>query len=127
MTFARIVFIGAGIWGIVVLTPLYWLVDITGRHYAAPTSDPQFFYGFFSVALLWQVAFLVIGWNPVRLRPLMILSVLEKFTYVLTLLVLYTQGRVLAADAQAAIPDGILGILFAAAFVKTRGAKGSAA
>ena len=29
--FARIVFIGAGIWGLAVLAPLYWLVDISGR------------------------------------------------------------------------------------------------
>jgi hypothetical protein len=42
MKFAKIVFIGAGIWGIVVLTPLYFLFDVTGRDYAAPeTSDPS--------------------------------------------------------------------------------------
>lgn len=50
MTFARTVFIAAGVCGIVVLTPLYFLVDVTGRQYAPPTSYPQFFYGFFSVA-----------------------------------------------------------------------------
>src|SRR5215510_2757127 len=58
--FAKVVFIGAGIWGLVVLTPLYWLVDITGRGYGAPMEYPQFFYGFMSVALAWQMAFLVI-------------------------------------------------------------------
>jgi hypothetical protein len=30
---ARIVFLGAGVWGIAVLAPLFWLVDITGRRY----------------------------------------------------------------------------------------------
>ena len=45
MTFARFVFIGAGVWGVVVLTPLLFLVDISGRHYLPPTSYPQFFYG----------------------------------------------------------------------------------
>lgn len=34
MRFAKIVFICAGIWGMVVLTPLYWLVDVTGRQHA---------------------------------------------------------------------------------------------
>jgi hypothetical protein len=29
--FAKVVFIVAGIWGIVVLTPLFFLVDVTGR------------------------------------------------------------------------------------------------
>jgi hypothetical protein len=33
MKFAKLIFIVAGVWGIAVLTPLYFLVDITGRHY----------------------------------------------------------------------------------------------
>ena len=61
MRFARVVFIAAGVWGIVVLTPLYFLIDISGRQYAAPTTYPQFVYGFLSVALAWQIAFLMIG------------------------------------------------------------------
>jgi hypothetical protein len=51
MKFARIVFVTAGVWGIVVLTPLYFLFDITGRPYAQPVENPHFFYGFVSVAL----------------------------------------------------------------------------
>jgi hypothetical protein len=120
MRFARIVFIGAGVWGIVVLMPLYWLLDVTGRRYGPPTEYPQFFYGFISVALAWQIAFLVIGSNPTRFRPLMIPSMLEKFGYVMTLAVLYGQTRISAADAQAAVPDLLLGILFIVAFAKTR-------
>jgi hypothetical protein len=41
MRFATDVFIGAGIWGVVVLTPFYWLVDLTGRHYSPPVDYPQ--------------------------------------------------------------------------------------
>ena len=120
MKFARIVFIGAGIWGIVVLTPLYRLVDVTGRRYNAPTDYPQFFYGFLAVALAWQITFLLIGSSPARLRALMIPSMVEKFGYVATLAVLYSQARISAIDAQAAVPDGLLGLLFIVAFVKTR-------
>jgi hypothetical protein len=61
---AQIVFLGAGIWGIAVLTPFYWLVDLTGRRYDPPTAYPHFFYGFLAVALAWQLAFLAIGWSP---------------------------------------------------------------
>ena len=120
MRFARIVFVGAGVWGIVVLTPFYWLLDVTGRHYSPPTDYPQFFYGFFSVAMAWQIAFLVIGSSPTRFRPLMIPSMLEKFGYVMTLGILYGQSRISATDAQAAVPDLLLGILFIVAFAKTR-------
>jgi hypothetical protein len=113
--FARIVFIAAGVWGIVVLTPLYFLVDVTGRQYAPPTGYPQFFYGFLSVAMAWQVAFLMIGSSPARFRLLMIPSIVEKLGYVSTLLVLYGRGRISATDASPAIPDLLLGVLFIAA------------
>lgn len=121
MRFARTVFIGAGIWGIAVLLPLYWLIDITGRPYPPPSDYPQFFYGFLSVALAWQVAFLIIGINPFFFRALMIPSILEKFGWVATLALLYGRSRITAIDAQAAIPDLALGVLFVVAFVKTRG------
>ena len=120
MRFARVVFLTAGIWGVAVLTPLYWLRDITGRAYAVPTDSPQFFYGFFAVALTWQMAFLAIAWNPMRLRPFMLLGVVEKVSYVLTLAVLYQQARISTDDAMAAFPDLLLGVLFLTAFVKTR-------
>ena len=119
MRFARIVFIAAGVWGIVVLAPLYFLVDLTGRQYPAPTDYPQFFYGFLSVAMAWQIAFLVIGSSPARFRPLMIPSIVEKLGHVTGVAVLIGQGRLSVADATAAAPDLLLGVLFLVAFAVT--------
>jgi hypothetical protein len=119
MKFARVAFLIAGVWGIVVLTPLYFLVDLTGRQYAAPADYPQFFYGFLSVAMAWQIAFLVIGSSPARFRPLMIPSIVEKFGHVTGVAVLYGQGRLSVADATAAGPDLLLGVLFVLAFAMT--------
>ena len=123
MRFAKIVFTAAGVWGIVVLTPMYFLFDLTGRQYAPPADYPQFFYGFLSVTMAWQVAFLVIGSSPARFRPLMIPSIVEKLGYAVTVAVLHGQGRISVADAMAAGPDLVLGVLFIAAFVKTRTAR----
>ena len=120
MRFAKIVFIAAGVWGIAVLTPLYRLVDVTGREYRPPTDYPHFFYGFLAVTVAWQIAFLVIGSNPARFRPLMLAAIVEKLGYVATLAVLHGQGRISATDAQAVVPDLLLGILFIVAFAKTR-------
>lgn len=120
MRFARAVFILAGVWGIVVLTPLYFLVDVTGRAYAAPVDYPQFFYGFLSVAMAWQFAFLVIGSSPARFRPLMIPGIIEKLGHVAGVAVLYGQGRLSTADAAAAGPDLLLAVLFIASFAVTR-------
>jgi hypothetical protein len=115
-----VVFRVAGIWGILVLTPLYFLVDLTGRQYQAPTDYPQFFYGFLSVAMAWQIAFLVIGSNPARFRPLMIPSILEKLGHVGGVAVLYGHGRLSVADATAAhVPDLLLAVLFLVAFTMT--------
>lgn len=116
MRFAKFVFRGAGIWGLAVLLPFYGLVDVTGRRYMPPADYPQFFWGFFSVALAWQIAFLVIGSNPSRFRPLMLPAVVEKMGYVATLVVLYATGRISALDVQPVVPDFVLGCLFVAAW-----------
>ena len=119
MTFAKIAFIGAGVWGFLVLTPLYFLVDITGAAWPAPVSYPHFFYGFISVALAWQVAFLIIGTNPARFRLLMVPAILEKLGHVATVGTLYVRGRITQTDASTALPDLVLAVLFLVALART--------
>jgi len=122
MRFARTIFFIAGIWGIVVLVPLYFLVDITGKPWPAPLNYPHFFYGFISVALSWQIAFLIIGSDPARYRFMMIPAILEKLGHVATVGVLYTRGAITVDDAMTAAPDLLLGVLFVVAFLRTRSA-----
>jgi hypothetical protein len=119
MRFARIVFLVAGIWGVVVLAPLYWLVDLTGHRYAPPADYPQFFYGFLSVAMAWQVGFLVIASNPIRLRRLMVPAVIEKLGFVLTVVVLHGQARISATETMVIVPDLLLAVLFVIALTET--------
>ncbi|MBM3777480.1 MAG: hypothetical protein FJW23_04455 [Acidimicrobiia bacterium] len=119
MSFARIVFAAAGVWGLVVVTPLYFQMDVTGRPYPPPTEYPHFFYGFLAVTLAWQVAFLVIALNPTRLRAIMIPCVIEKLGYVATVTVLHSQGLISMDDALTAAPDLVLGLLFIMAFART--------
>jgi hypothetical protein len=119
MKFARTVFITAGVWGFLVLTPLFFLFDTIARLRASPITHPEFYYGFLAVAMVWQCAFIVVGSDPVRLRVMMIPSALEKFTYVLTMTVLFVQGRIASADTVVIAPDLLIGILFVVAFVKT--------
>jgi hypothetical protein len=119
MRFARIVFRAAGVWGLLIVTPLYFLYDTIGRQYPPPITHPDFYYGFIGVTLAWQVAFLVIGTDPIRFRPLMIAAMLEKFGYMATLSVLYLQGRLEFGQFAVVSPDTIWGLLFVAAFVKT--------
>jgi hypothetical protein len=119
MKFAKVVFWAAGGWGILILTPLYFMFEKIGRQDPPPITHPQFFYGFVSVAIVWQLVFFVIATDPARFRPMILMSVFEKLSYLIPVSVLYLEGRVSPLPAITAAPDALLGILFAIAFVKT--------
>lgn len=118
--FARAVFTIAGIWGVLIMAPLYFTFDAVGRAYPPPITHPDLYYGFIGVTLAWQIAFLVIATNPVRYRTIMLAGILEKCLYVATMTTLYLQGRLQPGQAAVVIgPDGVLALLFVAAFFKT--------
>ena len=119
MRFAKIVFWVAGIWGFLVITPLYFMFDLIGRNDPPPITHPGFFYGFLGVALAWQVAFIFIATDPPRYRPLMIPCVLEKISYVAAVVALVFQGRMRSSDLVFAGADLLLGVLFVIAWFKT--------
>jgi len=72
---------------------------------------------------VWQIAFLIIGTDPIRFRPMMVATILEKLVYVATMVTLYLDGSLQASQAAVAVPDFILAMLFVAAFVRTAEAK----
>ncbi len=72
MKFARIVFCAAGIWGVLILTPLFFIFSSIGRNDPPPITHPGFYYGFATVGLAFQFVFIVIATDPVRFRPVMI-------------------------------------------------------
>ena len=119
MKFAKVVFWIPAIWGVLVITPLYFMFDVIGRNDPPPITHPGFFYGFVGAALAWQVAFFFIARDPSRHRPLMIPSVFEKLSYGVPVFVLVGQGRMHASDMVFGGIDLLLGILFVIAFLKT--------
>lgn len=121
MRFAKVVFWVAGIWGVLVITPLYFLFDVIGRQDPPAITHPGFYYGFAGLGLAWQIAFLVIARDPVRFRPMMIPSVVEKFTFGIAVVVLMMQGRMHGSDVVFAGTDLTLGVFFVAAYWRTGG------
>jgi len=119
MRFAKIVFWIAGIWGVLVITPLYFLFDLISRTDPPPITHPGFFYGFVGAALAWQIAFFVIATDPLRYRPLIIPSVFEKVSYTAAVIVLVLQGRMHSSDLVFGVTDLLLGVLFVIAYFKT--------
>jgi hypothetical protein len=118
MKFAKVVFWIAGVWGILLLTPLYFMFDLIGRQDPPPITHPQFYYAFVSAAMVWQFVFFVIATDPARFRPMILMSVFEKLGYVLTVVVLYLQGRTTPARSVTALPDAVLAVLFIVAFLR---------
>jgi len=119
MRLAAVVFRIAGVWGVLVLVPMYFLFDQPAGAYDAPIPYPQAYHGFVSVALAWQFAFLVIAADPVRFRPLMIPAMLEKFGYVVASAFLYAQAQIGRYELTTVLPDFVLGALFVLAYLRT--------
>jgi|HubBroStandDraft_5_1064220.scaffolds.fasta_scaffold43847_2 hypothetical protein len=119
MKFAKVVFWVAGIWGLLVITPLYFLFDVIPTKDPPAITHPGFYYGFVGCALAWQVAFCFIATDPVRYRPLILPSILEKATYAIAIVVLVAQGRTNPHDLVFAGTDALLGLFFVIAYAKT--------
>ncbi len=66
MRFSKTVFMIAGIYGIIVILPGYFTEGRFSAQFPPAITHPEFYYGFYGVALAWQVAFLVIATDPVR-------------------------------------------------------------
>jgi hypothetical protein len=119
MKFAKMVFWIAAIWGFLVITPLYFMFTLIGEKDPPPITHPAFFYGFVGLALVWQIAFIVIATDPIRFRPMMIPAILEKLVYAVPVIVLVLQKRMHPTDLIFSATDLTLGALFLAAYLRT--------
>jgi hypothetical protein len=114
--FARWLFRLAGIYGLLVLLPQYFLEERVGQDHPPAITHPEYFYGFVGVGVAWQVAFLVMAQDPARYRLLILPAILEKGTFGLATIALFAQQRLSSQVLLFGIIDLIWGSLFAAAF-----------
>lgn len=121
MNFAKWVFRLAGIYGLIVLTPNFFLERQIGQSDPPPITHPEYFYGFTITAIAWQVAFLLISCDPARYRPLMILAaVFEKAPFAIAVPVLFALGRTSGFVVGFAMVDLTWAVLFAVAYRRTK-------
>jgi hypothetical protein len=118
MKFARRLFNIAGIYGLLVLVPQYFMEAKNGRDYPPPINHPEYYYGFVGVAVAWQVLFLILARDPKRYRLMIIPAILEKLGFAIAAFILYAQQRLGTTMLFAAAIDLLLGVLFIVAYVK---------
>jgi len=119
MKFAKLTFLIAGIYGLIVLVPMYFFEERTGRDYPPPITHPEYYYGFIGVCVAWQVMFLFLSRDPVRYRSLMIPSMVEKLSFVIPAIVLLALHRIPLMIFGVSMADLVLFVLFLIAYLKT--------
>ena len=67
----------------------------------------------------WQVAYLVVSRDPLRYRPMIVLSAVAKLSFVVPMLVLFALGRVSLLGPISVLADLVFAGLFAYAYVLT--------
>jgi hypothetical protein len=120
MSFAKWTFTLAAVYGVLVLAPPLFLEGYLART-IRPFAYPEYYYGFLGAALVFQAMFFVIGRDPARFRPLMLVGVLEKLSFAVPVWILWAGHRL--GNPQVlpfATIDLALGVLFAISFARTR-------
>ncbi len=119
MRLAKWVFWLAGVSGVLLTVPPYFLERQTGEDYPPSINHPEYYYGFLGVTLAWQFLFLVIASDPVRYRRAMLPAMLEKASFAAAIALLYAAGRIAGVWLGFAALDATWLVLFAAAYLRT--------
>ena len=120
MKFAKYTFGLAAIYGILVITPLFFNEQKLGVDYPPPITHAEYFYSFAAVTLVWQILFIFIALNPLKYRPVMLFCVIEKLCLVPTFIILFPQGRFPALWILLMIIDIAFGVAFVISFIKSK-------
>lgn len=119
MQFAKRVYLVAGVAGIFLVAPAYFLEGLTATWNPPAVEHPEFYYGFIGVVLVWQFVYLLIGSDPVRFRPLMLLAAVAKGSFVVTLVTLFALERIRSQWLGFAAFDGTFVVLFLLSYART--------
>jgi len=109
----------ASVYGLIILLPLYFLESSV----AAPASrldHPEYYYGFVSAAVVFQLVYWTIGDDPVRYRAFMPLAACAKISFWTSTFILWWTGRTVTSTFLLTNGDLILGIAFLLAWKKLK-------
>jgi hypothetical protein len=119
MRFAKWVFTLGGIWGLLIIGPMFFLEGAIARQ-TEPFTHPDSYYGFLASTIAWQFGYLAIGRDPARFRPFMLIGASGKLIFAGGCWLLYAQGRIPLSVPVIAVPDLVLVVLYVTAWFKTK-------
>ena len=118
--FAQRLFLGAGLYGMAVIMPMFFLEGLIGEHDPPAITHAEFYYGFVCTAFAWQIVYLMMSRDPLRWRPMLIPAIMGKAGFAISVFVLLAQGRSAARNVVLPSIDLLLAALFAWAYVALR-------
>lgn len=118
--FAQRLFLGAGIYGVAVTVPMFFVENFIGEYDPPSITHAEFYYGFVCAAFSWQLVYLMMVREPVRWRPLLVPAIVAKAGFAISTFALCALGRLTAQNLVLPAIDLILAALFAWAYVALR-------
>jgi hypothetical protein len=119
MTFAKWAFRIAGIYGVLLIAPMY-LLEPVFKAQGQPLTHPEHFYGFVGITLAFQFLFLAMSRDVARFRPLIPVCLFEKLVFPAAIWPLYLMGRTPGIVAAFATVDLFWALMFAISFFLSR-------
>ena len=121
MQFAKWTFRIAGIYGVLLIAPMYFLEPVFNAQ-GQPLTHPEHFYGFVGITLAFQVLFLAMSRDVARYRPLIPVCLFEKLVFPAAIWPLYLMGRTPGIVAVFATIDLFWAVMFTISWLRTRSA-----
>jgi hypothetical protein len=118
--FSKWVFRLAGIYGLVLMLPQFFMESQVGLDSPPAITHPEFFYGFVGVVIAFQIVFLIIARDPARFGNLTLPSVVEKWSFAVAVAILAMQGRLWGPLLIFGGIDAVLGLLFLVSFLQLK-------
>lgn len=117
ITFARRLFLVAGIYGVIVVAPLLFMEAQIGELDPPPITHAEFYYGFVCVTLAWQFVYLMMSQDPVRYRPVLLPAIFGKTGFAIAVILLFARGRLALTSVFLPSGDLILAAFFGWAYL----------
>jgi hypothetical protein len=104
---------------VLIVAPLFFSEHRMGQDYPPAITHPEFYYGFAGSVLGFQIMYLLIGFDPVRFRPLMLLGAACKLCFAVAVWILYSQGRAPGLMTALASVDAVMALAYVWAWTQT--------